>query len=406
MERRSSRSIVPALMRAFRKFLIVAVPAGLIAAVVSMAAVEAWVRMQWDDRRGTPGFYISDPELGQRLAPGYDGWFAGVPVHINALGFRDTRDYALTKPPGTFRILVLGDSVTFGHGALADTTYPYLLERRLKQWRPDVDWQVWNLGVPGYNTTQELKYLERVGESYRPDLVIVGFYENDLADNDVPTEATMRRRIVSGVQGGMQRWLYSYELYKRIALTARWQWFTSTPDRQRIESLAGEEALTALPGDRSMEAAQRLSDVERFADADTYRCLEFEQRPSRGDRLSTHLGAATPSMAAWKRSVAELQRLHREGRYRIAFFINMAPNVCPDDDRFVDAGAGEDEAALTAILGQGTPVGSSMRAFLAYRPSQMPGASGHSIGNANGVKADALFDFLTAGVLPPPSSPR
>ncbi len=390
---------MPALMRAFRKFLIVTIPAMLVAAVCSMAAVEVWVRARWDDRRGTPGFYISDPELGQRLAPGYDGWFAGVPVHINALGFRDVRDYAVAKPPGTFRILVLGDSVTFGHGALSDTTYPYLLEQRLKQWRPETNWEVWNLGVPGYNTTQELKYLERVGPAYQPDLVVVGFYENDLADNDVPTDATLRRRIVSGVQGSMQRWLYSYELYKRIALTARWQWFTNTPDRQRIEALAGEEALTAQPGDRSMEASQRLTEVDRFDDAETFRCLDLEKHPNRSDRLSTHLNADTPSIVAWRRSVAELQRLHREGRYRIAFFINMAPNICPDDDRFVDAGAFEDEAALSVILGQDTPVGSSLRAYMPYRPSQMPGASGHSSGNANRVKADALFEFLAGGVL-------
>ena len=88
--------------------------------------------------------------------PSYDGWFAGVPVRINNLGFRDPREYPLEKPPGTFRILVLGDSVTFGHGSLYETTYPYLLEQRLKQWRPSVNWQVWNLGVPGYNTRQEL----------------------------------------------------------------------------------------------------------------------------------------------------------------------------------------------------------------------------------------------------------
>ena len=86
--------------------------------------------------RGTPGFFVSDPTRGQRLAAGYDGWFAGVPVRINALGFRDSRDYAIEKAPDTFRILVLGDSVTFGHGAMFEATYPYLLEQRLKALAP------------------------------------------------------------------------------------------------------------------------------------------------------------------------------------------------------------------------------------------------------------------------------
>jgi lysophospholipase L1-like esterase len=384
-------------MHGVRKILIVTIPAMLLAMLAAMVLVEAWVRLRWDPHRGTPGFYVSDPVLGQRLAPGYDGWFAGVPVHINALGFRDTRDYPLDKPPGTFRILVLGDSVTFGHGALSDTTYPYLLERRLREWRADINWEVWNLGVPGYNTTQELKYLERIGPRYRPDLVIVGFFENDLADNERTTEPTWLRRLASAVQGSMQRWLYSYELYKRIAMTVRWQWVTASPDRARIEALAAEESLTAPPADRTGEPAQRLTDVERFSAG--YECRELDRDPNR-DRLTTHLSAPSPSIAAWRQSVAEFQRLHREGVYRIAFFINMAPNDC--DDRFVDNGAFEDEAALKEILGKDTPVGSSVRAFIPYRPSQMPGANGHSIGNANRVKADALFEFITTGgVLPP-----
>lgn len=391
--------------RRLRKFIVVTVPAVMVATMVSMIAVEGWVRWRWDDRRGVPGFYISDPELGQRLAPGYDGWFAGVPVRINSLGFRDSRDYALAKAPGTFRILILGDSVTFGHGALANTTYPYLLEQRLKQWRPGIDWQVWNLGVPGYNTTQELKYLERVGPRYQPDLSIVGFFENDLIDNDVSTEATPVRRVTSLVQGAMQRWLYSYELYKRIALTIRWQWLASVPNRGRVEALAADEELVSRPEDRSGEHAQRLSDVERFPDGGTFRCREIDSNPNR-DRLTALLAKQTPSMVMWKRAVGELQRLHREHTYRIVFFINMAPNECPGEDRFFDGGALEDEAALGAILGEGTPVGSSVRAFLPYRPSQMPGASGHSIGNANRVKADALFDFITGGGILPASVTR
>jgi lysophospholipase L1-like esterase len=386
-------------MRGLRKLVIVTVPALIVGVIVAMIAVEAWVRWRWDDRRGLPGFYLSDPVLGQRLAPGYDGWFAGVAVHINSLGFRDARDYALDKAPGTFRILVLGDSVTFGHGALSETTYPYLLEQRLREWRPAVDWQVWNLGVPGYNTTQELKYLERVGPRYQPDLVIVGFYENDLTDNDAPMEPTPGRRFVSAVQGSMQRWLYSYELYKRILLTVRWQWLASAPNRGRIEALGADDELIARPS-ASVDRARQLTEVDRFEDVDSYKCVVKDTNPNR-DRLITALNATTPSLVKWRESVAEFQRLHQSGAYRIAFFINMAPNECPDADRYFDGGAFEDEAALKQILGNGTPVGSSLRAFLSYRPTQMPGASGHSMGNANRVKADALFEFLTNGVLPP-----
>jgi lysophospholipase L1-like esterase len=318
-------------------------------------------------------------------------------VRINALGFRDTRDYSLDKPPGTFRILVLGDSVTFGHGALSETTYPFLLEQELKRWRPDVNWQVWNLGVPGYATSQELSYLREVGPHYRPDLVVVGFYANDLAGNATP-RSSWWRRAGSAAQRVMQRWFYSYELYKKVALTLHWRLLTRGADRGRIDALAADEALLAAPADAAGHPSQRLTDVDRFDDTDTFRC-EVDTDPNR-DRLGHHLQQPSAEIAAWKEAVAALQQLHRDGAYRIAFFINMAPNECPDGDRFIDGGALEDDAALRDILGRGTPVGSSVRAFLPYRPSQMPGASGHSSGNANRVKAQALFEFLRdAGLL-------
>ena len=190
-----------------RKFFLLALPAAILTGLVCAAAIEVWVRASWDHRRGTPGFYESDAVRVQRLSAGYDGWFAGVPVRINNLGFRDPRDYELAKRPGTFRILVLGDSVTFGHGAVFETTYPYLLEQRLKAWNPSIDWQVWNLGVPGYNTRQELRYLQEVGPSFQPDLVIVGFFPNDFDGNDTLPAPTLARRLSSGAQRLMQRHL-------------------------------------------------------------------------------------------------------------------------------------------------------------------------------------------------------
>src|SRR5688572_31304238 len=112
------------VMKPIARRVAIMVVATAAALFVAMILIEVWVRLRWDDTKGTPGFFLTDAVRGQRLAPGYDGWFAGVPVRINALGFRDRRNYLLEKPPGTFRIFVLGDSVTFGHGTLDDTTYP------------------------------------------------------------------------------------------------------------------------------------------------------------------------------------------------------------------------------------------------------------------------------------------
>jgi hypothetical protein len=388
-----------------RKLLFLALPSILVSGLASLLLIEAWVRISWDDKRGTPGFYESDPVRGQRLASGYRGWFAGVPVRTNALGFRDDREYALEKQPGTFRILVLGDSVTFGHGTLQETTYPFLLEQRLKGWRPDVRWEVWNLGVPGYNTGQELEYLREVGESYKPDLVIVGFYPNDFTNNEVNARPSLVRRAVSAAQRTVQRRLYSYELYKRVVLTARWRLLTNADDRRRMRHLSDEQALLGRLDTIAQPEQQQLTDPDYFDDQQV-RDFICPGEPSQTDptgarEMRAAIQDPNSSMAPWVEAVRGFQQLNREGKYRVTFFINMAPKTCAGDDRFYDAGSLDDDDLLLEVLGADSPVASSTRAFLHYRPSQMPGAAGHAFGNANRVKADVIFEFLRGKVLPP-----
>jgi lysophospholipase L1-like esterase len=383
----------------FRKLLTIALPAAMVATVLAALAIEIWVRAAWDDSRGRPGFFLSDPVRGQRLAAGYDGWFAGVPVRINALGFRDPRDYSLAKPPGTFRILVLGDSVTFGHGALHETTYPYLLEQQLEAWRPDVRWEVWNLGVPGYNTAQELAYLRQIGPAAAPDLVVVGFFLNDFTGFEPRLNPSVWQRAASGVLRVMQRHVYSTELYKRVYLTARWRLFESTTDRQRLEHLETEDALLGR-SDADQAVEQRLSPAERFSD-EAVRSFECPGIPDSGSGLAKDIGQRAPHLRSWFEAVDQLQALHRSGAYRIMFFVNMAPRECRESDRYFDHGTVADSDAVLEVLGRDTPAVSSLPEFLHYRPSQMPGAPAHSLGNANQVKATALFDYLRDTVLPP-----
>jgi hypothetical protein len=383
------------------KLLLLALPATLAAVMVAALAIEIWVRLAWDESRGTPGFFLSDPVRGQRLAANYDGWFAGVPAQTNALGFRDSRNYSLEKPPRTFRILVLGDSVTFGHGAPFDTTYPYLLEQRLKSWRPDVNWEVWNLGVPGYNTSQELAYLHDVGPRYQPDLVVVGFFPNDVTGVEPVRNPGAARRALSAILRAMQRHVYSTELYKRIYLTARFQLFESVNDRRRLEHLESEDVL--LQPSAALAAPEHvLTEPQRFDEeaVRSFECQGIGPRDPGPATLANDIRSRASHLEPWFRAVAGFQQLHRGGAYRIVFFANMAPFVCGQADRFIDHGTVADSDAVIAVLGAGTPAVSSLPEFMHYRPSQMPAAAGHSLGNANLVKAKVLFEYLRDTVLP------
>ena len=389
------------MIRTLRKLILIALPATLAAMIVAALAIEIWVRLAWDESRGMPGFFLSDPVRGQRLAANYDGWFAGVPAHTNALGFRDSRNYSLDKPPHTFRILVLGDSVTFGHGAPFETTYPYLLEQRLKSWRPDVKWEVWNLGVPGYNTAQELAYLQEVGPRYQPDLVVIGFFPNDFTGVEPAMNPGLARRAASATLRTMQRYVYSTELYKKIYLTARFQLFESVTDRRRLEHLESEDvllhpsqALTAP--EHTLTAPERLDDEA----VRSFECQGIGPHDPGPETLAADIRKRASYLEPWFRAVNGFQQLHRDGKYQIVFFANMAPFVCGQADRFIDQGTVADSDAVIGVLGAGTPAVSSLPEFMHYRPSQMPAAAGHSLGNSNAVKAKVLFEYLRDRVLP------
>lgn len=109
------------------------------------------------------------PTLGWRPRPGSHGVSSrsGHPVdyRINSRGLRDD-ETPLEKPPGTFRIAVIGDSRTFGYGVMIEQHYSKLLEGYFD------DLEVVNLGVSGFGIDQSFLFLREEGFLYAPDLVI------------------------------------------------------------------------------------------------------------------------------------------------------------------------------------------------------------------------------------------
>src|SRR5581483_1127984 len=72
----------------------------------------------------------------------------------------------------------VGDSFVFGEHLADAETMPARLEDEL-----GAPWEVLNLGVHGYGTDQQWLRLRRLGFAYEPDVVIVGFLEDDLERN-------------------------------------------------------------------------------------------------------------------------------------------------------------------------------------------------------------------------------
>jgi len=99
--------------------------------------------------------------------------------HLNNDGFRDT-PHSLRKPEGTYRIVIVGDSFTFGSGVKRiDDLYFKILEKKLQQAYPKETFESVSLARKGWNTAQEFEAFRRRGIYYDPDLVIIGYTLND-----------------------------------------------------------------------------------------------------------------------------------------------------------------------------------------------------------------------------------
>jgi lysophospholipase L1-like esterase len=150
--------------------------------------------------------FEGDPLLLWRLKPNLDhAYWDFTDVSTNAQSFR--ADYPIgTKPAGTFRIVCLGDSVTFGYRVPPVwperprdynpewQPYPMLLEKELRNANPDRRIEVFPMAVPGYTSHQGLAWLRRDIGYLKPDVVIASFGWNDASLSEAPDRETIDTR--------------------------------------------------------------------------------------------------------------------------------------------------------------------------------------------------------------------
>jgi hypothetical protein len=146
---------------------------------------EAWWRHQWLERHRQTGVEVYytfdqfDATKGWIGRPNLRGFpaFGNKSVSTNSLGLRGTREYRVERPPRTRRVLVLGDSFTFGDDVSDDETYSHYLQTLLP------DQEIMNFGVHGYGHDQMLILLKEIGLGYQPDVVLLGFVRHDMERN-------------------------------------------------------------------------------------------------------------------------------------------------------------------------------------------------------------------------------
>lgn len=99
-------------------------------------------------------------------------------IKINSNGYHDD-EFSLVKSKNEYRIFMLGNSITMGHGVTKEETFSSQLEKL--PLTSKIKLNVFNLGVQGYSTEQELEVLKREIK-YDPNLIILEFCLNDITE--------------------------------------------------------------------------------------------------------------------------------------------------------------------------------------------------------------------------------
>jgi hypothetical protein len=184
------------MTRSPRKFLIAFTVAATIFSIIGETAYRAWlyrtyvvsakypvVTMDYPAYAGP--FFVKDEVLGPyppnthfiMSQYGVDGEYQrSSHISVNNLGWVSPYDYSLSKPPGEFRLAILGDSLTASINN--DIPWPSIVQEELRKTLPQTT--VMNLGVPGMSTQLMARLTLPIAQRLAADAVIVNMIVENL----------------------------------------------------------------------------------------------------------------------------------------------------------------------------------------------------------------------------------
>lgn len=212
----------------------------LLPIILALVLAEIYVRM-------TGAYIVRAPQGdgltvytadGKRLVPGATATIMShgkmIPISINSYGFRGP-SLPLKKEKNEFRIMVVGDSITFGTDFLLKNTYTGQMEIRLKKAFPKQTVHVINASMEGQGIENEIKVLEEDGIPLNPDIVILQFYLNDSLGLDmfgsVLANPGMLRRHSMLAEALYRRYMLRLWIENKIKEEPEYAWlFAPRPD--------------------------------------------------------------------------------------------------------------------------------------------------------------------------------
>lgn len=154
-----------------------------------------------------PHYYEPEPDVTLNDHPDWLGY--NVSYSINSDTLNERTDYPLEKQAGVYRIVMLGDSFTYGLLVNTYENYTELLEDTLldgQQCVPYTGFEVINLGVAAYDVGFGAERFRLRGQRYNPDLVVWFFNPFTLeinADRRIELENKYRQEHAKDNEWGL-----------------------------------------------------------------------------------------------------------------------------------------------------------------------------------------------------------
>jgi len=301
----------------------------LVSLLLAFAVAEMGVRLL-APQSIRPTFQMHDPRVKYRLRPNASWSIRGMTgeyraeVRTNSLGWRSPELDQRSK------IMVIGDSFTFGFGVGQEEHWPAVLEDRLIA--AGRDYQVVNLATEGRSPDQYWADYHFDKARIDPALVIIGFFEgNDYIDGSpiieqdgdrlgfVPAENTGGYRYLRAVlQGPAYDWLAQHSQAAVLAKNALYQ-LLGDPGRRLPHHAAVAD-----------QAGRRLRHPEPAALDFTARIMEGLVREVRADGVPVTVVAIPPPEEFYPATTELLEQLAGAG----AQVEDLRPFFAEDPERF------------------------------------------------------------------------
>jgi hypothetical protein len=140
---------------------------------------------------------------------------------VNEFGFRRKKEMSKQKSPTTKRVIIFGDSQTYGGGAEYNQTFSFFAEEYLGE-----NWEVLNAGISGYRTLNIFRLMRQKMLAFEPDIFIVNsmLYDSPAENGQLHNEIQAENK-----QLWLREWLwnsrlnYVFQLSLRNVGIAKWE---------------------------------------------------------------------------------------------------------------------------------------------------------------------------------------